>query len=267
MRVVVTGSNGFIGSAVCRELKERGHEPVVFDRANGQDVRHDPLPSADHVIHLAGVLGTAELFYDPALAVDVNVKGTLNVLLWCQRTGAGYTGITMPPVFPSVYTATKMCADRLAEAWRINYEVPTSYVRAFNAYGPGQKHGAGHPRKIIPAFSTEAWAGDPLVVWGDGGQTVDLIHTDDLARMLVDATGFGGGQVFDGGTGKAWSVNAVADMVIAITGSKSHISHRPMRCGEVPTEIVATGEGWDLLGWRPEFRIEQLVDAVTWYQP
>jgi UDP-glucose 4-epimerase len=138
MRVTVTGGGGFIGSAVCRELKERGHEPVVFDRANGQDVRHDPLPSADHVIHLAGVLGTAELFYDPALAVDVNVKGTLNVLLWCQRTGAGYTGITMPPVFPSVYTATKMCADRLAEAWRINYDVPTSYVRAFNAYGPGQ---------------------------------------------------------------------------------------------------------------------------------
>jgi UDP-glucose 4-epimerase len=263
----VTGGSGFIGSAVCRELKEQGHEPVVFDRNVGMDVRYDRFPDADHVIHLAGMLGTAELFHDPALAVDVNIKGTLNVLLWCQRTGAGYTGITMPPVFPSVYTATKMCADRLAEAWRISYDVPTSYVRAFNAYGPGQKHGLGHPRKIIPAFSTEAWKGEPLIVWGDGGQTVDLVHTDDLARMLVDAIRFGDGQVFDGGTGKAWSVNAVADMVVSISGSTSRIEHRPMRTGEVPTQIVAKGEGWDLLGWRPEFRIEQLCAAVESYQP
>lgn len=267
MRVVVTGGAGFIGSAVCRHLDARGHEPISFDRANDQDILCDWMPDADHCIHLAGVLGTHELFDTPEIAVDVNVKGTLNVLQWCRVRGAGYTGITMPPVFRSVYTATKMCADRLASAWHHEFGVPTSFVRAFNAFGPGQKHGPGHPRKIVPAFASEAWRGEPLIVWGDGTQTVDLVHTDDLARMLVDATAFGDCEVFDGGTGRPWTVNAVAEMVIAITDSRSKVEHRPMRRGEVPTNIVAKGDGWDLLGWHPEFRYQQLVEAVDSYKP
>jgi len=266
MRCVVTGGAGFIGSAVCRQLELAGHTPVPFDRKHGDDITTTELPDASHVIHLAGVLGTDELFDEPELAVDVNVKGTLRVLKWCVEAGAGYTGITMPPVFPSVYTATKMCADRLAEAWRRNCGVRTSHVRAFNAFGPGQKHGAGHPRKIIPAFSTEAWNELPLIVWGDGTQTVDLVHTDDLARMLVDAIRFGDGEIFDGGTGQAFTVNAVADMVLGITGSSSKVDHMPMRRGEVPTQIVAAGAGWDLLGWRPVFRYDELVEAVESYR-
>lgn len=266
MRVVVTGGAGFIGSAVCRELKERGHEPITFDRANGENVLHDLIPEANHVIHLAGVLGTDELFDEAERAISANVVGTLRVLQQCRQMGAGYTGILMPAVFPSVYTATKLCAEHLAKAWNHTYGVPVSHVRAFNAFGPGQKHGPGHPRKIVPAFATEAWAGVPLKVWGDGNQTVDLIHTDDLARMLVDAMAFGDCDVFDGGTGQPWTVNAVADMVIMITESESPVEHLPMRRGEKPTTIVAKGAGWDLLDWRPRFRVDQFVEAVEWYR-
>lgn len=267
MRVVVTGGSGFIGSAVCAEIARRGHEPMPFDRSNGDDVLTDRLPDADHVIHLAGVLGTDELFDEPELAVDVNIKGTLNVLDWCVDEDAGYTGILMPPVFPSVYTATKLCAEHLAKAWHHTYGVPVSHVRAFNAFGPGQKHGPGHPRKIIPAFATEAHAGDPLIVWGDGEQTVDLIHTDDLARLLVAAMVFGDCEVFDGGTGTSFSVNEVADLVIHFAGSTSVVEHRPMRRGETPTTIVAEGEGWHLLDWKPEFRLDDLAETVAWYRP
>lgn len=266
MKVVVTGGSGFIGQAVCRELKERGHDFEVFDRSVGLDLLRDRIPDCDHVIHLAGVLGTHELFDTPELAIDINVKGALRVLQRCAELGAGYTGIQMPHVFQSVYSATKQCANRLAEAWRHNCGVPTSYVRAFNAFGPGQRHGPGHPRKIIPAFATEAWRGDPLIVWGDGEQTVDLVYVDDVARMLVDATAFGDGQMFDGGTGQRFTVNATAEMVIAITGSTSKPDHQPMRRGEVPTDVGATGEGWDLLGWHPQFRYSDLVDTVESYR-
>lgn len=266
MRVVVTGGTGFIGSAVCRELKERDHEPILFDRANGQDVMYDRLPDADHCVHLAGLLGTDELFDTPDLAVDANIKGTLRVLEWCAVNAAGYTGILMPPVFASVYTATKLCAEHLAKAWHHTYSVPVSHVRAFNAFGPGQKHGPGHPRKIIPAFATSAWRNEPLTVWGDGEQTVDLIHTSDLARMLVDATSYGNCETFDGGTGTAWTVNEVADMVITAADSASTIEYRPMRRGETPTEIVAEGEGWCDLGWRPRFRLDQMYETVESYR-
>lgn len=266
MRVVVTGGAGFIGSRVVAHLERQGHDPVVLDHATGGDITKPISVEADHVIHLAGVLGTDELFDTPEHAVDVNVKGTLNVLRWCVEQGAGYTDITMPPVFPSVYTATKLCAGHLAKAWRQAYQVPTSHVRAFNAFGAGQKHGAGHPRKIIPAFATEAWGRQPLLVWGDGEQTVDLIHVDDVARMLVDAVQYGNGEVFDAGTGTAFTVNEVAGMVTRVVGGGA-VRHMPMRRGETPTSIVAEGEGWELLDWKPQFRHDELVDTVMWYRP
>ena len=269
MRVVVTGGGGFIGAAVVEELEMRGHEPVVFDRSHGQDLLHDTIPIADHVIHLAGLLGTHELFDTVHEAVDVNIKGTVNVLHDCAKHRMGYTGIIMPDEFPSVYTATKIAAQRFAEVWHHEYGIPVSHVRAFNAFGPGQKYGQGHPQKIIPTFATKAWAGEPLPIWGDGEQMVDLIHTSDLARMLVDATNYGGCEIFDGGTGVPQTVNVVAEKVLFIAqGDGFHdddIEYLPMRRGEKPTVICAAGEGWDLLGWKPEFRMQDLADTVCWY--
>jgi len=266
VKVLVTGGAGFIGSAVVAQLEKHGHTAVVLDHAHGGDIRQPIEAEADHVIHLAGMLGTHELFDTVEEAIDVNVNGTLNVLRWCHQHGAGYTDITMPPVFPSVYTATKLCAGHLAKAWHHTYGVATSHVRAFNAFGPGQKHGAGHPRKIIPAFSTEAWAGEPIKIWGNGEQTVDLVHVDDVARMLVDAISFGDGETFDAGTGTPLRVSDVALHVRNYTGRRSDLEFLPMRRGEVPTFIAAEGEGWDLLDWRPQFRFEDLEATVRSYQ-
>jgi UDP-glucose 4-epimerase len=191
----------------------------------------------------------------------------LRILQWCRANGAGYVTITMPPAFPSVYTATKLCADRLASAWHLAYGVPVSRVRAFNAYGAGQKHGLDHPQKILPTFATEAWAGRPLPVWGDGEQTVDLVHVDDVGRMLVDACAHGDDPVFDAGTGTAVTVNELADFVLTHTRSKAGIQYLPMRAGEIPTHIVATGDGWDRLDWRPELDWGAIAAAIDSYRP
>lgn len=279
MRIAVTGGAGFIGQATVRAAENAGHDVWTFDRADGNDVLGDlgALAGADVVVHLAGVLGTAELFDpgQPEHAVDVNVKGTLRVLEWCRANGAGYVGITMPPVFPSVYTATKVCAQRLASAWNVAYGVPVSHVRAFNAYGPGQAHGPGHPQKIVPTFARCAWAGEPIPVWGDGTQTVDLVHADDVGRMLIDAAQHGDDAVFDAGTGVPVTVNEVAAFVASTVAdhldfapedSTAGVEYRPMRTGETPTRVVATGEGWDRLDWKPELDWGRVLDAVRWYR-
>jgi UDP-glucose 4-epimerase len=265
MIVAVTGGRGFIGSAVVDRLVELGHETLVLGLEDGFDVRHPFDLAADACIHLAGVLGTHELFDTVHEAIDVNIHGTVNVLDACVRAKARYVGITMPQVFPSVYTATKVAATRLASAYHHTHGLPVSHVRAFNAFGPGQAHGPGHPQKILPTFAVEAWAGRPIPIWGDGNQTVDLIHTSDLARMLVDAIDHGDDVTFDGGTGIASTVNVIAGAVLEITGSHGDVKHLPMRRGEVPTHIVATGEGWDRLDWRPESRWDDMVDTVAAY--
>lgn len=271
MRILVTGGAGFIGGATLRALAAKGHDAATFDQADG-DVRDPEAVAAavrgfDGVIHLAGVLGTHELFDDPQLAIDVNVSGTLNVLNACRDAEAHYVGITMPPVFPSVYTATKVAATRLASAYHHTYGLRVSHVRAFNAYGPAQKHGPGHPQKIVPTFATHAWRHRPIPVWGDGEQTVDLIHVDDLGRLLVDALYLGQDQVLDGGSGEAIIVREVAEECNELVGSSAGIDYLPMRRGEVATKLCATGEGWLHLDWRPRFDLERFAETVRSYKP
>lgn len=270
MNVLVTGGGGFIGSAVAARLATVGHRAVIFDRpanvCHPRDI--DPaVAGVDAVIHLAGVLGTDELFDSPLVAIDVNMGGTVSVLEACRQHRARYVGITVPDVFPSVYTATKIGAARLESAWHHTYGVPVSRVRAFNAYGPGQRHGAEHPRKIVPTFATEAWAGRPIPIWRDGTQTVDLVDVDDVARMLVDAAMFGDDCTFDAGTGQPWSVNEVADMVLDLTGSTAGVEYLPMRRGEVASKVAADGEGWERLGWRPTFNESRFIETVLSYRP
>lgn len=274
MRIAVTGGAGFLGSAVVAHAEKQGHEVWTFDRADGWYIEdmamlEQRLQGAEVVVHLAGMLGTSELFLTPYNAIDANIKGTLNVLNWCRNNGAGYVGITMPDSsWANVYQATKLCAMRLATAWHRNYEVPVSHVRAFNVYGPGQKHGPGHPQKFLPTFATRAWAGEPLPIFGKGYQTIDPVWVGDVARMLVDATRFGDDEIFDAGTGTAVTVRTFAQAVIRMAWSKSELNFLPMRPGEEDMSIiVARGDGWDALGWQPELDWDKVQEAVNWYRP
>jgi nucleoside-diphosphate-sugar epimerase len=270
--IAVTGGSGFIGAATVDYANSQGHVAWAFDRSKGEDILGDldALAGATHIIHLAGMLGTSELFDTPTQAIEANVVGTLRILQWCREHGAGYTGISMPDSsWANVYQATKLCAMRLASAWNRAYGVPVSHVRAYNAYGPGQKHGPGHPQKILPTFATAAWSQKPIPIWGNGLQTVDLVYSGDVARMLVDATEFGNDEVFDAGTGTSMTVRQVAGVVNRYARrDPDSVVFSPMRAGETPeTDIVARGEGWDLLGWHPTLDPERIKETVEWYRP
>jgi UDP-glucose 4-epimerase len=274
VKIAVTGGSGFIGSATIKRALSLGYEAWSVDRETGHDILDlsldEGLEGADVVIHLAGMLGTSELFAMPHKAIKVNVGGTVRVLQWCQDHGAAYVGITMPDSsWANVYQATKLAAMRMATAWHKNYGVPVSHVRAFNVYGPGQKHGNGHPQKFLPTFATRAWQGLPLPIFGNGLQTIDPVYVDDVARMLVDATGFGDDEIFDAGTGMDTTVRAFAYMVNRMCKQPAtQVEFLPMRPGEEEeTSIRAKGEGWDKLGWAPEFSSARIEQTVNWYRP
>lgn len=271
--IAVTGGGGFLGSAVRAALEAEARESMSLDLRSGFDVRQrfDFGDDVGGVIHLAGVLGTHELFDDVETAIQSNIVGTVNVLEAVVRTGRRipYVGITMPPVFPSVYTATKIAAAAFERVYRHEYRIPVAKVRAFNAFGPGQAHGPGHPQKILPTFAVEAWAGRPLPIWGDGSQTVDLIGTTELARVLVEALDVATPDedvTIDGGSGIAMTVIDVGEYVNRITHNRAGFLHLPMRRGEVPTQIVAEGEGWDRLSRPPLLDMAELRETVMSYR-
>lgn len=271
MLIAITGGRGFIGSAVLSEALDRGHTVMPIDRSNaGPDIMKADLnfylAKADVVIHLAGVLGTEELFSNPMDAINVNIGGATRVLESCRQTDTKYLGITMPDVWANVYQVTKRAAFQMAEAWRINWDVKTAHVLAYNAFGPGQKvHGV---QKIIPTFAHRAWRGQPIQVWGTGHQIVDLIHVDDIARIFIDiAEGDQwDGQTVEAGTGTAHSVNAVVEYVNDYCKSReagTTIQHVVMRKGEQDNIVVADGWG---AGSQPTFSLEDLDETIEWYR-
>lgn len=268
MRIAVTGGKGFIGSHVARYAEAAGHQVRFFDKREGNDIMGplDKLDGAEAVIHLAGVLGTMELFDTVQDAIDKNVTGSYRIANWCLENDAQYVGILVPDVFPSIYCATKVGAHRITSALHQAKGLKVSHVVAFNAHGPGQAYGPGHPQKFGPTFSIAAWNNRPIPVWGDGSHLVDPVAVRDVARMLVDAVRFPGDVVFDGGTGTAVTVTEIAEKVLEFTGSTAGIDYLPMRIGETKTNVAATGRGWDLLDWRPEFSWDHLKETVDWYK-
>lgn len=241
MRVLITGGSGFIGREVAAQLRARGDYPLTFD--SPLDVRDahqvgNNLPGVEAVIHLAGRLGTSELFGHEHEAADVNILGALTVADQCERRGIPMVWIgTGHHTQPNVYARTKACAEGLLLD-RGNVAI----VRAYHAYGPGQKafppHGTGHVRKIMPSFICRALTGMPLEIHGDGSNVIDLIHVSEVARILIEAIGGPTGVVLEAGTGWPMSVREVAEEVIRITGSGSDIVHLPMRPGEPEGAVV-----------------------------
>ncbi len=272
VRVLVTGASGFVGKATCHYLLNQGADVRTFDRAIGHDVcnREQVLDYAigcSSAVHLAGLLGTSELFDDADRAIDVNVRGALNVLRACKENGCRYTGITLPAVWDNIYSATKGAALRIANAYNRDHKVPVSHVLAYNVYGPGQGSGEGHPQKLFPTACVKLFADELVPVWGDGRQTVDLVHVDHVAKVLGEcALGHIGGnrEVFEAGCGMEMSVLEVIQRIGKVVGVNPRIQPLPMRKGETEgTRLCATESGYPL----DVFSSSKFREAVESYRP
>jgi UDP-glucose 4-epimerase len=275
MRVLVTGSAGFIGSAVRAELQTRGMTMVGFDHPRDVCDRgavREAVSEVDAIINLAGVLGTTELFSDEHRAVEVNIGGALSVFDAARKCvvpvvqiATGHRGQLNP------YAITKAAAEDAALARSRYAAEQITVVRAYHVYGPGQKppppHGSSPVRKIVPSFACRALTGMPLEVYGSGQQQIDLVHVEDVARVLVDAIGGPYGTVVEAGTGKPTTVLDAAMTVIQQAGEvlggvflNVPIEGLPMRPGEPPDATVVADSGacpnpWP---WR-------LGETIQWY--
>jgi UDP-glucose 4-epimerase len=288
LRVLVTGGNGWIGKATVTQLEAAGHTVTVFDTSGGLDITRsldvrvtvqDARP--DVVINLAGVLGTSETYDHLALTTMVNVMGAVHLLTECAalgipvvQIGTGHKGQLNP------YAVTKACAEDLALCLRAEGH-QVAVVRAYHAYGPGQKvlkadGGTGKVQKIFPTFAVAALRGEPIKVYGSGNNVIDMVHVDDVAEALVSAAEaltsgtrtIGGvahddAGVWQAGTGVPRTVLEVAAALADAAGSTAGVVHLPMRRGEPDGAVVVAPSGSALCADRWE---TEMPESLRWYE-
>jgi dTDP-glucose 4,6-dehydratase len=173
------------------------------------------------------------------------------------------------PLAPqSPYAATKAGADRLAYSFSKTYKLPALILRLFNMYGPRQ-----HPEKLIPFFTTNALLDLPLYVYGPGTAERDWLWVGDGAALIESALFIEDfapliGQEINGGTGKSFSINWIAERILARLGKpKSLLKTHKDRPGHVARLIARSAKAARLLGWKPARRFEQGLDeTIDWYK-
>lgn len=263
--VLITGGEGFIGRHVQDELDRQGILYMVIDLpycdiTNPTDCSEIAEVAFSRIIHLAGVLGTHELFDDVQHAIDVNIKGAVNILEIARKQGIPFTGITMDHVWVNPYETTKLAAERLAQAYAREYNMrEVSYITVYNAYGEHQAHGKKHPQKIIPTFATYAHKKLPIPIWGNGQQIVDLVYAGDVAKSLVRGWGAGGrgiGLTVLEVARKVWEyVNPGEPLLVQFLPMRRG-EHRPLRnpVSELP---IREAEPFEIT----------LTRTIDWYTP
>jgi UDP-glucose 4-epimerase len=291
--VLVTGGNGFIGRYVVEEVARRGYHATVLDTRYREpaagadlvlgDIRDatsvtEAVAHADGVIHLAGVLGTQETIKNPRPAAETNIIGGLNVLEACAQYDVPLVNIAVGNFWMNnTYSITKNTVERFVEMFVRFRGSRMTVVRALNAYGPRQTaaapFGPSKVRKIMPSFICRALTGQPIEIYGDGTQVMDMIWVGDVAEILVDAlektaeSPIAHLATYEAGTGRRTTVNDIAAAVVNrvkdFPGGEVEIVHLPMRSGEDEKSIViGDPQTLEPLGWHPH-RLVKLEDGVT----
>jgi UDP-glucose 4-epimerase len=221
----------------------------------------------------------------PALTTDVNVRGTLNVLLAARDAGARVVAASSSSVygdqetFPlhegmvprprSPYAATKVAGEALIRSWWHAYRVPSLSLRYFNVYGPGQDP-ASEYAAVIPRFVTACLGGESPVVYGDGEQARDFTYIDDVVEANILALhdpGSACGQALNVGGGREpTTVNGLLAIVAKHAGSSPKAVHEPPRDGDIRRSHADISRARALLGYEPSVDVDVGVRrTVEWF--
>ena len=306
---LVTGGAGFIGSNLTHALVRRGMRVRVFDDlSTGRPVNLEGLgddldlvrgdvrdaqavlaatQGCTVVFHEAAIPSVARSVADPVATNDVNVDGTLNVLMAARDVGvrrvvfassSSVYGNT--PVLPaheelpcrpiSPYGVSKLAGERYLQAFWESYELPTVALRYFNVFGMRQNPRAEYAA-VIPKFIAAALDGVSATIFGDGEQTRDFTFVGDVVQAnlrAADAPSDAWGQVFNVACGDRHSVNELLAAVQAAVGGERVLPvHEPARTGDVRQSHAAIHEAERVLGYSPEYGLEAGVGrTVDWYR-
>lgn len=297
MKALITGGCGFIGSHLCELLLDQGHEVVIVDNlACGRieniaeylecprltfikaDIRdREDLKSifygVDWVFHLAGLADIVPSIEHPDDYFDVNVTGTLNVLLASKENGvkklvyaASSSSYGIPGEYPTPetelikpaypYALTKYMGEELVIHWANTFNLPAISLRLFNVFGPRSRT-TGAYGAVFGVFLAQKINCQPFTVVGDGEQTRDFTYVTDVARAFMSAAiSDVSGEAMNVGSGNHYSVNYLVSLL------KGDCIYIPKRPGEPECTFAKTTKIYDLLGWRPKVAFEEGVQKM-----
>jgi len=285
-KVIVTGGAGFIGSNLTDELIAKGFEVHVLDNLSGgkreqvnpQAIFHEmditdyeaikPLfVGIDYVFHLAALPRVQFSIEYPLATNEANVVGTLNVLLASKEAGvkkviysASSSAYGDQPVMPLVETMSahpkspyglqKYIGEMYCRVFSQVYNLPTVCLRYFNVYGPHQND-EGAYALVIAKFLKQKKAGEKLTIIGDGSQTRDFTSVHDVvqANILAMEKEVSGGEVFNIGAGRNFSIKTVAELI------GGEIEYLPARL-EPHDTLADNTKAREILSWIPAVKLE-----------
>ncbi|MEA2558304.1 MAG: UDP-glucose 4-epimerase, partial [Actinomycetota bacterium] len=211
----------------------------------------------------------------PVLTTEVNVGGTLNVLLAAKASGARVVAASsssvygeqdvMPQVetmFPrprSPYAASKLAGEAYCHAYWVSLGVPAISMRYFNVYGPGQSPESEYAA-VVPKFIVACMDGTRPVIHGDGEQARDFTFIDDVVEANLQASRAGDaaqGRAFNiGGGAEPTSINRILALAAGIVRATPDPIWEPARAGDVRRTDADITSARELLGFDPQVRIE-----------
>ena len=292
-KVIVTGGAGFIGSHLVDKLIEQEIKVIVLDDCSTGKYKNinpkacyinvdittiDPNQflnketDIDVIFHLAAKTTVQESINEPEYYNNVNVKGTLNMLILANKlnvkrfifssSSSVYGDAKVPtsenhPLNPlSPYALNKLIGEQYCKLYSDIYNLDTICLRYFNVYGDRMNNEGGY-KLVMPIFKEQMLNNKPLTINNDGKQRRDFIHVDDIVNaniLCANSTKKLNGDIFNVGTGKSYSVNEVADM---FGGEKKYGEKRiePKNSIAENAKIVLD------LNWEPKNKLETWIST------
>jgi dTDP-glucose 4,6-dehydratase len=294
-RALVTGGAGFLGSHLCDALLAEGYSVVAVDNlltGRPENLKHlsnesrfefreldicDPFDcgKVDYVFHFASPASPVDYSVHGIATLKVGSLGTFNALEMARKYSSKYLISStsecygdplehpqketywgnVNPIGPrSVYDESKRFSEAVTVAYRRYHKVDTRIVRIFNTYGPRMQLNDG---RVVPNFMKQALRGEDLTVYGDGRQTRSFCYVSDEIDGFIRLAKSGEPGPINIGNPREFTILECAQIVLAVTGSKSRIVYEPLPQDDPKQRCPDITKARQLLAWEPTVQLEE----------